>query len=52
MAGLEQKVGTGSEEEEKKVKDFMKKKEQELQHSCQVEKKAEGIHTSRIPAVS
>jgi cytochrome c oxidase assembly factor 7 len=43
MAGLEQKVGTGSEEEEK-VKDFMKKKEQELQHSCQVEKKAEDCY--------
>ena len=33
----------GSEEQERKVKEFMRKKEQELQHSCQVEMKAEGI---------
>ena len=32
----------GSDERERKVKEFMKKKEQQLKHSCQVDKRAEG----------
>lgn len=43
MAGVELKAGS---EEEEKVKEFMKKKEEELKHSCLVDKKAEG--TSHI----
>ena len=31
-----------SEEQESKVREFMKKKEQELQSGCQVDKKPEG----------
>ena len=34
---------SSDEEQEKKVKEFMNKKEQQLKHSCQVEKKPEGI---------
>ena len=40
MAGVELKAG--SEEEERKVREFMKKKEEELKQSCLVDKKAEG----------
>ena len=45
MAGQQLKVEAGSEEQERKVEEFMKKKEQELQHSCQVDKKSEGSET-------
>lgn len=42
MAKRQLKMDAASEDQEKKVKEFMKKKEQELQHGCQVEKKSEG----------
>lgn len=39
---MEVRIDAATEEQERKVKEFMKKKEQELQQGCQVEKKPEG----------
>ena len=40
---MEQPSSSGKEDRESKVREFMKKKEEELQRSCQVDKKKEGI---------
>ena len=45
---MAEQVAAGSQSEEK-VKEFMRKKERELQHSCEVKKKAEGILHSYLP---
>ena len=34
----------GTEDQERQVKEFMKKKEEELKHSCLVDKNPEGIY--------